>query len=99
MGADNWAQCPKCKKIEETKIKNLELELEKSYGMIPLGNFNIKQQEIIEIKQKAEKKLTTTLREDYEIGIWNGIFEIIYTSSCNVCGFQYKFKSSEQLKL
>jgi len=37
------------------------------------------------------------LREDYEVGIERGEFFVIYTGSCQECGFKKKFKHKEKI--
>ena len=38
-----------------------------------------------------------SFREDYEIGIWNGTFNISYSGKCVDCGFEHRFTHSENL--
>lgn len=44
-----------------------------------------------------------TLREDYEVGIRNGVFEVNYGASCVYeghkpgCGFKYSYRRSERV--
>lgn len=39
----------------------------------------------------------TPLREDYEIGIYDGEFFISYGGRCMVCGFEKKFNHTEKV--
>jgi len=38
-----------------------------------------------------------TLREDYEIGIFQGEFSVEYCGQCSECGFKFEFKHSEKI--
>ena len=37
------------------------------------------------------------LREDYEIGIYNGVFEVDYRGYCRDCGFTYTHQKTEKI--
>lgn len=95
MSADNWTICPRCaKKLIEDK-ERLELQVEDSYGKI-LAN------EYLELLDKSNKVIDHkhTLREDYWMDMdIDGIFEMSYGCSCNVCDFSFKFKHREQSKI
>lgn len=45
--------------------------------------------------EEQEGLETSTLREDYEIGIWAGQFEITYHGHCKECDYDKKFKHKE----
>ncbi len=38
-----------------------------------------------------------TLREDFEVGIYDGVFEILYTGVCQTCGFSHTFRHKEKV--
>ena len=40
---------------------------------------------------------TGTLREDYEIGIYNGEFDISYRASCTNCNYKKVFEHTENI--
>jgi len=90
MSADNWAICPKCKiKNDQINEKRL-LDVEKKYGIISSEEY------IALVKEVSEPiEIEETLREDYYIGIEDGIFEVEYSCNCSVCGFKYSFENEK----
>lgn len=96
MSADNWASCPACKKKQDNELIILQKEIEETYGRIPRDGWE-------KLKESNEKKmklcLDQTLREDYEIGMFEeGEFYVSYSASCSVCNFEFSFKHSEEIK-
>lgn len=91
MSADNWAKCPKCHKEEVDHVAAIK----KLYGKITLDEF---EKRMAEAKAEAVNTSEETLREDYEIGILEGKFYVIYSASCE-CGFAYKFKHEKKIPL
>lgn len=103
MSADNWTTCPNCVKLETSKIEKLRKQAEESYGSVSFTEYAklLRQLEnAIKSRENKEKERedTFTLREDYEIGVYNGKFEVNFGASCNKCGWQHNFKHSEELK-
>lgn len=83
MGADNWGVCPKCKEIAEKNIAS-------AYG-------KVSEDEYLAILDK-NKKVETSLREDYEIGVdSDGEFSISYSCHCSKCGFKFEYKYSQDV--
>jgi hypothetical protein len=39
-----------------------------------------------------------TLREDYEIGIYEGEFFVGYSCSCGVCGFKWNYNYTKSVE-
>lgn len=94
MSADRWSMCPGCKKKAEQKRKDLLKQIEDGYGKIPADEF----MELVERSAQPQKPLTlNTLREDWEIGIYEGEFGVDYYASCEECGFSYVFKHTEKV--
>jgi hypothetical protein len=92
MSADNWAICPKCKEKAKRMHVNLLNRIETDYGKVTANEYL----ELIEqSKQSIEEE--HTLREDWEIGIWNNEFFVSYRASCSVCKFSYNFKYKEEI--
>jgi len=92
MSADNWATCPKCRKIERDAFEAKLAKHKESYGKIPADEF-IANAQAIEAIYPNESNLT--LREDWELGTCeDGKFYVIYSSSCGVCkhSFEYKYE-------
>ena len=90
MSADRWAVCPKCKEKGEQAHANLLNRVKTDYGKIAADEYL----ELIEqSRQPAEEE--RTLREDWEIGIWDGEFLVSYRASCPECGFSHKFEHKQ----
>ena len=87
MSADNWAYCPKCKVAELKKEASLDETIRQSYGKISSEKY-------LELLQKRQNPvgLECTLREDYNIGIYDGEFYVSYSGSCQKCDFKKAFK-------
>ena len=94
MSAKNWAICPKCGKTVEEIRENLRAEAKKAYGQIPEKRY-------LNMVTEAEAYIVIedTLRENYEIGIWNGEFFISYHGHCDKCGFVKKFETTEPIEI
>lgn len=92
MPADNWAICPRCKEKKEQAYDDLQDQVATDYGKVPADQY-------LELVKKAKEPIEfeNTLREDYEIGIWEGKFEIHYCAGCIECGFSHKFKHDKQV--
>lgn len=92
MSADNYRQCPRCLSSAQERAAALLQEMNEAYGKIPLDEFDV-------LRREAETPIDPaefwTLREDYEIGIWDGQFGAYYSASCSVCGFSYGFEHVE----
>ena len=95
MSADNWTDCPKCKQKAETEF-NATLELlAHGYGRMPEDEYLKLHKDILAgVIVKSE-----TVREDYEIGIYDGEFCVSYRASCNAngCGFELSFEHNEKI--
>jgi len=83
MSADNWTQCPQCSK------KKIELNnrLKELYGKIGAEEYHKLQKD----SDDLDRIISNNLREDYEQGINEGIYEVHYSARCNVCGFTFKY--------
>ena len=90
MSADNWAICPRCLGVDPKKRKVLK----DSYGKIPMEQYL----ELLE-DNKEDDREKSTLREDYEIGIWDNNFMVEYRATCIVCGFTYKYNYKEVINV
>ena len=92
MSADNWAICPRCRERELKAHAALLKRIETEYGKIPAAEYLA----LVEASQKPIQLTKATLREDYEIGIWEGNFEITYRAECE-CGFAHSFQHSKKV--
>lgn len=95
MSADNWTVCPKCG-TENEGAEERERERRKAlYGTIPMEEW-----EALNKKPLPQDEPEDTLREDYEIGIWDGKFFAKYSGYCtnDDCDFQFEFNHEEQIE-
>lgn len=90
MSADNWTICPRCQKTALAAKERDREKLAKQYGKIEPVEF---------VKRSAEVdkpiELEETLREDYELGLFEGQFYISYRASCAQCGFELSYAREE----
>lgn len=91
MSANNWTICPKCEAEESKNAKEFSKKVEEAYGKVPVNEY-LKMRE-----QYIEPTLDSTLREDYEVGVWEGVFEVSYRCYCNICGYSFEYKHKQQL--
>lgn len=110
MSADNWTVCPKCLSKFATEVSNWKKKMEESYGKIPIEEFNDLQKKVAIYQHALQNGMkdavmtdiedeTDTLREDYEIGIRDDVFEVSYSASCDKCGFRYNHKFTDEIKI
>lgn len=96
MSADNWGACPGCAKKLAADKSALAERIQREYGVITKEEYT----ELLLKQSKLEKQgPSPTLREDWEIGIWDGVFEVTYSASCTQCRFSHKFSHSEVIAL
>ena len=88
MSADNWAICPKCEANDEIELENEAKWLEENYGKVDADNWLAARE-----RHHAHQNLPTenTLREDYDIGVWDGEFHVNYRGRCTKCGYTLKY--------
>lgn len=97
MSADNWAICPQCVKNLRDEILALHARVEQAYGTVNRDEYD---RIVAELKSKEGTQIIkTTLREDYEIGIVEDMFDIHYGASCTDCGYSFKYQYSEPVPL
>lgn len=92
MSADNWAECPKCRKRVEKEYADANKALREQYGKVSLEEYK-KLEDVAKLKAHKCKEMDITLREDYEIGIYDGRFYIGYSGTCTDpnCDFVFHF--------
>jgi len=95
MSATNWRKCPKCTKLAAKKKLDLSLKLARAYGKVSEDEYL----ELLTEQQTPVEPTGRTLREDYELGIWNDVFEVSYSAYCSECGFTKKFETKEPLNI
>lgn len=88
MSADRWTTCPKCDKRRIDAIKAIE----ESYGKVSAKDY-------IMMLNKVNNDCNTdsSLREDYEQGINDGVYSVNYRANCNKCGFKYNYKFEKEV--
>ena len=95
MSADNWAVCPACFTRTQEKVNFLETALQKKYGKIPADQYLSELKQVADLQESLDNEDEhRTLREDFEIGIYQGKFEVDYRASC-VCGFRFTYKYAQ----
>jgi len=93
VSADNWTICPKCKKVNDKAVEDALNLPGKIYGKVPLEEYTAALS-----AAKSLPKLSETLREDFEVGIYNGKFSVSYGARCTDCDFTFKHSHEEELK-
>jgi hypothetical protein len=90
MSADNWAVCPKCRRIAEAKKITAKKHAAAVYGYVSQDTYQ-------KFVAKSELPIDNckTLREDYSIGVRDGAFSVSYFGSCKTCGFTFEYKTEE----
>ena len=93
MSANNWRTCFQCERNNEIARKQKLNDAVEQYGEIPFDEF----EEALAQAREDETELGETLREDYELWITDGVFEVRYYASCNVCGFSFEHEYSVEV--
>ncbi len=92
MSADNWTQCPQCKKNNEAKADELDAKVHEAYGKRDPIEFMKLRDEALAFRNAIgrDDEYVSTLREDYQVGITDGEFSVSYGGRC-ICGFSFKY--------
>jgi len=85
MDAANWNQCPRCGEIDQ-KL------LDSKYGKIFQKEF------LRLVAEEKKRSREDSLKENYEIGIFSGVFSIRYYATCEECGFEFKYYHKENIE-
>jgi len=95
MSADNWAVCPRCKKRRAAERLAKQEAAAKAYGKVPADEWQRMTAEANAAHDDEEE-----LREDYTIHTdETGEFYVGYRCVCQRCGFEHRFKHTEQLNI
>ena len=95
MSADNWAVCPRCKKVRATDLADIERRVAESYGTVPVEEFDAARDRLAEAQAAPVER---TFREDYEVGVEeDGEFYVIYRGGCRECGLTHEYRYTDQL--
>lgn len=94
MSADNWTQCPRCKRRHEVELDAKVREVAEAYGRVSVERFDDLR---TEVDRMRSTEIDSTLREDWEIGVFDdGVLFIDYKGRCQSCNLQVTF-SHEQV--
>ncbi len=88
MSADNWADCPKCKKkFEDEQLQRIK-KANEAYGKAPQAEYCklVTEASIVRVSKYR------TFREDYGIGLEGEELVIDYYGRCDTCRFEREFK-------
>lgn len=88
MSADNWTKCPQCQRRKLDAVSAAR-EL---YGKVPVEQYEAK---LAEAREQVNDASDESLREDYSIGTWRGVFRVEYSSRCTSCGYSKEFQHEE----
>ncbi len=91
MSADNWALCPSCGGKDNLTTSALEVQVGLAYGKVSAYEYS-QLLKLLEVERATRKEPERTLREDYEIGIWDGRLHVAYSGCCQKCGYSCEFK-------
>lgn len=95
MSADNWTNCPKCRVDHDAALTAEHQRIAALYGKVSVEQFDSARSALASLEAETEDE--NTLREDYEIGIWDGVFTVSYRGGCEKCGFEHTFTHSESM--
>ena len=93
MSADNWAMCPKCERLDREKFEQASKDATEAYGKEPQEEYLARLETL-----KNWPRLTSNLREDYDLGISSHVFRVSYSASCSQCKFKYSFSTYQELE-
>ncbi len=96
MSANNWTTCPRCQHKAAMARKLALAKVQKLYGKVPLEEYEQKQAKAEAMPEGANEE---TLREDYQLGLRGGTFEIQYRAFCTQCGLEYRFDHSVDVEI
>ena len=94
MSARHYRGCPQCELNAKAKREAAIAAAKASYGVVPAADYlaAILAAELIREPQE-------TLEEYYDIGVWDGKFQMRYSAGCRTCGFQFENKCEAPIKL
>lgn len=95
MSADNWTICPRCEEIEQVTFDSARKAIEATYGKVSATEYK----EAVRALGSGPASPVASLREDYEIGVREGVFDVYYTASCRACGFSFEYNYEEEIVL
>jgi hypothetical protein len=99
MSADNWTQCPRCLVTNKAKADELDKIASEAYGKVSAEKFDKLRDEAKAFRKAlySDDNFRSTLREDYEIGMYSGEFQVSYSCGCRTCGFSFSHSHEEKV--
>lgn len=97
MSADSWTTCPACEEAgrnDVSKYARAKKELDELYGKIPADDYAERLRRLSSLPTREEEE--ETLREDFQIGIFNGEFTVEYGAHCTVCGWSFEYDNNKK---
>lgn len=85
MSADAWQECPRCVAKGTMAYREARRRADEAYGKVSVAQWRV----LDETAHSLKPELRDTLREDYEIGMYKGVFTIDYHASCTECDFTF----------
>ena len=95
MGADQWSVCPRCFKKWKEKQDKLLKDLDECYGKVPRNQY-------LDMIEESKLPFSTkkTFGAYFDVDLWNdGLFEISYEGSCDVCDFTVAFDYNKMMEV
>jgi hypothetical protein len=96
MSADRWSKCPKCRDTKTAEIEKFEKLVDEAYGKVTAEKFKELNNQLSAMRAeafKASERNGYSFREDWEVTeSEDGVVEINYSGSCNICKLQTSFK-------
>ncbi len=99
MSADNWAKCPRCLKQAEAVLDNLRHQVDASYGVVTVEEFDQKRAALAKEEEILNADDTyRTFREDWEIvGAEEGVVTVKYRGACTKCKLSLVFHTEREI--
>lgn len=95
MSADNWAVCPRCRRAKQADIDKRQAAIHAMYGEVPVEDFDEARRQF----EAEDWSVPETFREDWEIGLTDGVFFVSYRGRCSDCNLRYEFKTDHTIDL
>lgn len=96
MSANRWSICPQCKSDRIAAVAKLRADARAMYGKATAEEYAkaIREADEIEIENMEED-----LREDWELGLRDGVFRVGYRAECQCCGWLFVFDEERKIEL
>lgn len=89
MSADNWTPCPRCRLRWTLQMEETYRQVEAQYGSVSSERYRALAEGAA--TQAACMPAFDTFREDYEIGVTDGVFVVSYHGHCAICSLTFTF--------